>query len=129
MVAFFFKGTHPCQHNNSEAIQNTDKRSSVSCSQVNLSYGKLFVFFQVNRFTGNLFLNREFMSSNLNRLNFFSPILIEMYFFLVIIGLYMAKYENNKIFVRLIPENKYFSKIPMFCFRKTGNFKALLPVN
>jgi hypothetical protein len=32
-------------------------------------------------------------------------------------------------FVRHISEKKYFSKIPMFCFRRTSNFKGMLPVN
>jgi hypothetical protein len=94
---------------------------------------KTFCFFRVNRFSGNWFLNRRFRNSNLNRHNFFPPILIEMYFFLVIIGLYVAtnkqKCENNKIFVRHISDTKYFSKISMFCLRKTGNFKAMLRVN
>ena len=63
----------------------------------------------------------------------FPHILIEMSFILIIIGLYVARDQqkcgNNKIFVRHISEKKYFSIIPMFCLRKTGNFKALLPVN
>jgi hypothetical protein len=39
------------------------------------------------------------------------------------------KSGNNKIFVRHISEKKILSKIPMFCLRKTGNFKAMLPEN
>ena len=66
----FFRGTHPCQDNNSKAIRDIEKRFFVSFTQVNLWYGKLFVFFQVNRFTGNWFLNRKFRSSNLSRHNF-----------------------------------------------------------
>ena len=41
--------------------------------------------------------------------------------------------RNFKILCRPLPaayfRKKYFSKIPMFCFRKTGNFKTMLPVN
>ena len=40
----FLKGTHPCQHNYSKATRDLDKRFCISCTQVNLWYGKLFVF-------------------------------------------------------------------------------------
>jgi hypothetical protein len=85
-------------------------------------------FFQDNRFTGNLFLNRQ---SGVRILigTFFPPVLIEMYFFLIQIGLYVAtdyrKCRSDKIFARHISEKTNF----MFCSRQTGNFKALLPVN
>ena len=56
-----------------------------------------------------------------------------MYVLLIKIGLFVVtdyqKSGNSKIFNSFINEKKYLTEIPMFCLRKTGNFKGLLPVN
>jgi hypothetical protein len=81
----FFKGTHPCQPNNSKAIRDINQRFFVSCTQVNLWHGKRFVLFHVNQFTSNRALNLPvFLRQNMGifkkkffleicRTNFFFP--------------------------------------------------------